>query len=79
MYLVCIHVVARVSCFLIVNPHTDNNEEEREQRLLERAKKRALSSSVIRELKDQYTDAPEEIREGRAYHMMQQGKEEQHR
>lgn len=63
----------------LVPVHYDNNEEEREQRLLERAKKRALSSSVIRELKDQYTDAPEEIREGRAYHMMQQGKEEQHR
>ncbi|XP_069817738.1 neuroguidin [Dendropsophus ebraccatus] len=59
--------------------HYDNNEEERERRILERAKKRALSSSVIRELKEQYTDAPEEIREGRAYHMMQHEKDEQHR
>ncbi|KAM4709042.1 neuroguidin [Discoglossus pictus] len=59
--------------------HYDDTEAEKEQRVLERAKKRALSSSVIRELKEQYTDAPEEIREGRAYHMMQHGKEEQHR
>ncbi|KAM9329842.1 neuroguidin [Gastrophryne carolinensis] len=59
--------------------HYDDTEGERERRILERAKKRALSSSVIRELKEQYTDAPEEIREGRAYHMMQHEKEEQHR
>ncbi|KAM5192831.1 neuroguidin [Mantella aurantiaca] len=59
--------------------HYDDTEAERERRVLDRAKKRALSSSVIRELKEQYTDAPEEIREGRAYHMMQHEKEEQHR
>ncbi|XP_077325357.1 neuroguidin isoform X2 [Lithobates pipiens] len=59
--------------------HYDDTEVERERRILERAKKRALSSSVIRELKEQYTDAPEEIREGRAYHMMHHEKEEQHR
>ncbi|KAG8596153.1 hypothetical protein GDO81_001754 [Engystomops pustulosus] len=59
--------------------HYDDTEADRDRRILERAKKRALSSSVIRELKEQYTDAPEEIREGRAYHMMQHGKEEQHR
>ncbi|XP_053324216.1 neuroguidin [Spea bombifrons] len=59
--------------------HYDDTEVEKERRLLERAKKRALSSSVIRELKEQYTDAPEEIREGRAYHMMRHEREEQHR
>ncbi|XP_063769674.1 neuroguidin isoform X2 [Pseudophryne corroboree] len=59
--------------------HYDDTEAEREQRILERAKKRALSSSVIRELKEQYTDAPEEIREGRAYHMMRHEKDDQHR
>ncbi|XP_075048090.1 neuroguidin [Mixophyes fleayi] len=59
--------------------HYDDTEAEREHRILERAKKRALSSSVIRELKEQYTDAPEEIREGRAYHMMRHEKEDQHR
>uniref|UniRef100_A0A8C5W615 Neuroguidin n=1 Tax=Leptobrachium leishanense TaxID=445787 RepID=A0A8C5W615_9ANUR len=59
--------------------HYDETEVEKERRVLERAKKRALSSSVIRELKEQYTDAPEEIREGRAYHMMRHEREEQHR
>ncbi|XP_044143931.1 neuroguidin [Bufo gargarizans] len=59
--------------------HYDDTEEEKERRILERAKKRALSSSVIRELKEQYTDAPEEIREGRAYHMMQHQREDDHR
>ncbi|CAH2294463.1 ngdn [Pelobates cultripes] len=59
--------------------HYDDTEAEKERRLLERAKKRALSSSVIRELKEQYTDAPEEIREGKAYHMMRHEREEQHR
>ncbi|XP_075685031.1 neuroguidin isoform X2 [Rhinoderma darwinii] len=59
--------------------HFDDTEAEKELRILQRAKKRALSSSVIRELKEQYTDAPEEIREGRAYHMMHHDKEDQHR
>ncbi|KAM8960611.1 neuroguidin [Pelodytes ibericus] len=59
--------------------HYDDTEAEKEQRILERAKKRALSSSVIRELKEQYTDAPEEIREGKAYHMMRHERDEQHR
>ncbi|XP_017947379.1 neuroguidin isoform X1 [Xenopus tropicalis] len=59
--------------------HYDDTEAEREHRIIERAKKLALSSSTIRELKEQYSDAPEEIREGRAYHMMRHDKEEQHR
>ncbi|XP_069094281.1 neuroguidin isoform X2 [Pleurodeles waltl] len=59
--------------------HYDDTEAEREKRVLDRAKKRALSSSVIRELQEQYSEAPEEIREGRNFHMMQQGKEDLHR
>ncbi|XP_029437497.1 neuroguidin [Rhinatrema bivittatum] len=59
--------------------HFDETEAERAHKLMERAKKRALSSSVIRELKEQYSEAPEEIREGRGYHMMQQSQEEQRR
>ncbi|KAG8455421.1 hypothetical protein GDO86_001563 [Hymenochirus boettgeri] len=59
--------------------HYDDTEAEKDHRILERAKKLALSSSTIRELKEQYSDAPEEIREGRAYHMMRNDKEEQHR
>nr|XP_033802171.1 neuroguidin [Geotrypetes seraphini]XP_033802172.1 neuroguidin [Geotrypetes seraphini]XP_033802173.1 neuroguidin [Geotrypetes seraphini] len=59
--------------------HFDETEAEREHKILERAKKRALSSSVIRELKEQYSEAPEEIREGRGYHMMRQSQEDQRR
>ncbi|XP_069490056.1 neuroguidin [Ambystoma mexicanum] len=59
--------------------HYDDTEVEREKKVLDRAKKRALSSSVIRELQEQYSEAPEEIREGRGYHMMRQGKEDLHR
>ncbi|XP_001505953.1 neuroguidin isoform X2 [Ornithorhynchus anatinus] len=57
----------------------DETEAEREKKLLERAKKRALSSSVIRELKEQYSDAPEEIRDARHPHATRQSKEDQHR
>ncbi|XP_038597131.1 neuroguidin [Tachyglossus aculeatus] len=57
----------------------DETEAEREKKLLERAKKRALSSSVIRELKEQYSDAPEEIRDARHPHATRQSQEDQHR
>ena len=43
----------------LVPVHYDEAEAEREEKRLERAKRRALSSSVIRELKEQYSDAPE--------------------
>ncbi|CAD6196325.1 unnamed protein product [Caenorhabditis auriculariae] len=39
------------------------DEEERPNKMIEKAKRRALQSSLIRELKQQYSDAPEEIRE----------------
>lgn len=59
--------------------HIDETEAEREKKRLERAKKRALSSSVIRELKEQYSDAPEEIRDARHPHVTRQSQEDQHR
>lgn len=59
--------------------HTDETEAEREQKRLEKAKRRALSSSVIRELKEQYSDAPEEIRDARHPHVTRQSQEDQHR
>lgn len=58
---------------------SDETEAEREQKRLDRAKKRALSSSVIRELKEQYSDAPEEIRDSRHPHVTRQSQEDQHR
>lgn len=57
----------------------DETEAEREQKRLEKAKRRALSSSVIRELKEQYSDAPEEIRDARHPHVTRQSQEDQHR
>lgn len=59
--------------------HIDETEAEREKKRLERARKRALSSSVIRELKEQYSDAPEEIRDARHPHVTRQSQEDQHR
>jgi len=63
----------------LVPVHYDETEAEREKKRLERAKKRALSSSVIRELKEQYSDAPEEIRDARHPHVTRQSQEDQHR
>lgn len=63
----------------LVPVHYDETEAEREQKRLDRAKRRALSSSVIRELKEQYSDAPEEIRDSRHPHVTRQSQEDQHR
>ncbi|XP_062061403.1 neuroguidin [Lepus europaeus] len=63
----------------LVPVHYDETEAERERKRLERAKRRALSSSVIRELKEQYSDAPEEIRDARHPHVTRQSQEDQHR
>nr|XP_034993123.1 neuroguidin [Zootoca vivipara] len=63
----------------LVPVHYDETEAEREKKLLEQAKKRALSSSIIRELKEQYSDAPEEVREGRYAHASRQSREDEHR
>ncbi|XP_061444668.1 neuroguidin [Rhineura floridana] len=63
----------------LVPVHYDETETEREKKMLEQAKKRALSSSIIRELKEQYSDAPEEVREGRYTHATRQSREDEHR
>ncbi|PIK58073.1 putative neuroguidin isoform X2 [Apostichopus japonicus] len=41
----------------------DLTVQEKKDRLIEKAKRRALSSSLIRELRDQYNEEPEEIAE----------------
>uniref|UniRef100_A0A8C8RXQ1 Neuroguidin n=1 Tax=Pelusios castaneus TaxID=367368 RepID=A0A8C8RXQ1_9SAUR len=63
----------------LVPVHYDETEAEREKKILEQAKRRALSSSIIRELKEQFSDAPEEIREGRYLHATRQSREDEHR
>ncbi|KAG8148049.1 hypothetical protein E2320_022753 [Naja naja] len=63
----------------VVTGGLDETEMEKEKKMAEQAKKRALSSSIIRELKEQYSDAPEEIREGRHAHTARQNREDEHR
>lgn len=45
----------------------------------ERQRRAALRSSVIQELRQQYSDAPEEIRERRDFQSEREGREELHR
>lgn len=47
----------------------DNTLEEREQKQLERAKKRALNSSMIQELKEEYLDTPIDVAHDSAFRM----------
>ncbi|VDL64855.1 unnamed protein product [Nippostrongylus brasiliensis] len=41
----------------------DEDENEKEAKAMEKAKRRALQSSLVQELRQQYSDAPEEYRE----------------
>ncbi|XP_076357881.1 neuroguidin [Tachypleus tridentatus] len=41
----------------------DETEQDRQQRILERARKRVLSTSIMQELRKEYSEAPEEIKE----------------
>ncbi|XP_060081838.1 neuroguidin-like [Ylistrum balloti] len=56
--------------------HYDGDEtiEEKKQRHLEKAQRRAASSSLVRELAHQLTDAPEEIQESRDLHRLKADK-----
>ncbi|KAL0274309.1 UNVERIFIED_CONTAM: hypothetical protein PYX00_006761 [Menopon gallinae] len=47
----------------------DNTLEEREQKQLERAKKRALNSSMIQELKEEYLDTPLDVAHDSTFRM----------
>ena len=40
----------------------DDTVKDKEAKVLERAKKRALSSSILKELRDEYYEGPEEIK-----------------
>ncbi|XP_071957515.1 neuroguidin-like [Antedon mediterranea] len=50
----------------------DETVADRRQRLLEVAKKKALSSTIIQDLRDEYDDGPEEIRETVNFHKQKQ-------
>ncbi|XP_041375639.1 neuroguidin-like [Gigantopelta aegis] len=62
---------AYVAPRLAAVPYTgDETAEDRQKRLLEKATRRALSSSMLQELRKEYYDGPEEIRESRNLHRM---------
>ncbi len=47
--------------YVICNIKDDTRKAEKQRELLEKAKKRALNSSVMRELKEEYLDTPLEV------------------
>lgn len=54
-------------------------EADRKKAQAERQRRAALRSSVIQELRQQYSDAPEEIRERRDFQSERESREELHR
>ncbi|XP_024135383.1 neuroguidin [Oryzias melastigma] len=57
----------------------DLTEADKKKAQMERQRRAALRSSVIQELRQQYSDAPEEIREKRDFQSERQSREELHR
>ncbi|XP_053343953.1 neuroguidin [Clarias gariepinus] len=57
----------------------DLTEADRQKELVEKRKKAAFRSSVIGELRQQYSDAPEEIRDRQDFQTERDIREEQHR
>ncbi|XP_063769005.1 neuroguidin isoform X2 [Eleginops maclovinus] len=57
----------------------DLTEADKKKALSERQKRAALRSSVIQELRQQYSDAPEEIRERRDFQSDKESRDELHR
>uniref|UniRef100_A0A3Q3W5K8 Neuroguidin n=1 Tax=Mola mola TaxID=94237 RepID=A0A3Q3W5K8_MOLML len=57
----------------------DMTEADKKKVQAERQRQAALRSSVIQELRQQYSDAPEEIRERRDFQSEREGREELHR
>lgn len=57
--------------------HYDGDEtlQQRKQKALDKVQKRALNSSILYELKKQYDDGPEEIRETADVHKLKENKE----
>lgn len=60
-------------------PDGDVTEADRKKAQAERQRQAALRSSVIQELRQQYSDAPEEIREKRDFQSERESRDELHR
>lgn len=63
----------------VVPSDGDLTDADRKKAEAERRRRAALRSSVIQELRQQYGDAPEEIRDRRDFQTERDGREEQHR
>lgn len=63
----------------VVNEDGDMTDADRKKAQAERQRRAALRSSVIQELRQQYSDAPEEIREKRDFQTDRDSREELHR
>lgn len=59
--------------------HFDGDEKDKQEKAIENAKKRALSSSMIRELRQEYQEGPDEIRESRDLHRFKEDKKAKER
>ncbi|XP_041923481.1 neuroguidin isoform X1 [Alosa sapidissima] len=57
----------------------DLTEADRKKELTDKHRRAALRSSVIQELRQQYSDAPEEIRDRQDFQTERESREEQHR
>ncbi|MBN3304435.1 NGDN protein, partial [Amia calva] len=57
----------------------DVPEQERERRSAERVRRAALRSSVIQELREQYSSTPEEVRDRRDFQTDKESREELHK
>lgn len=57
----------------------DMTEADRKKAQAERQKRAALRSNVIQELRQQYSDAPEEIRDRRDFQSERESRDELHR
>lgn len=64
-------------CFAVVEEEV--TKKEREERALAKAKKRALSTAMMRELRSEYSETPEEFRDDLNVHRLKQSKQDQHR
>lgn len=65
--IVCVYFnITTINLFIA---EEDETRAQREQKQLERARKHALSSSMIQELKEEYLDTPLEVTHGSVRHM----------
>ncbi|XP_067934362.1 neuroguidin-like [Watersipora subatra] len=54
-------------------------KKEREEQMIAKAKKRALSTAMMRELRAEYSEAPEEVRDDMNMHRFKQSQDDKHR